>query len=64
MKVGREILRSLGLLEEGIELISCPTCGRTNIDLIRLVSKVEEELKHIKKTLESSDYGLSSKWPR
>ena len=34
VKVGREILRSLGLLEEGIEIISCPTCGRTKIQLM------------------------------
>ncbi len=63
VKVGREILRSLGLLEEGIELISCPTCGRTNIDLIRLVSKVEEELKHIKKPLKVAIMGCPVNGP-
>lgn len=39
VKVGREILKSLDLLKEGIELISCPTCGRTNIDLIQIVNQ-------------------------
>ncbi|NLV88061.1 MAG: flavodoxin-dependent (E)-4-hydroxy-3-methylbut-2-enyl-diphosphate synthase [Tissierellia bacterium] len=52
VKVGREILKSLNLLNEGIELISCPTCGRTNIDLIKIVEEAEKKLaginKHIK----------------
>jgi len=52
VKVGREILKSLGLLKEGLELISCPTCGRTNIDLISIAKEAEEKLvgidKHIK----------------
>ncbi len=40
-----EILRSLGLRHFGPEIISCPTCGRTEIDLISLAAKVEERLK-------------------
>lgn len=52
VKVGRQILKSLNLLNEGIELISCPTCGRTNIDLIKIVEEAEKRLaginKHIK----------------
>ena len=39
VRVGREILKSLNLLEEGIEIISCPTCGRTKIQLIELVEE-------------------------
>ncbi len=42
-----EILRSLGLRERGPEIISCPTCGRTEIHLIRLAEKVEEALRGI-----------------
>ncbi len=38
----KEILRNLGLRREGIELVSCPTCGRTRINLIGLVEKVEK----------------------
>lgn len=45
VKVGREILRSLGLLNEGVEIISCPTCGRTKIKLLNMVEEVEEKLK-------------------
>ena len=37
----REILKTLGLLKGGIEIVSCPTCGRTRIDLVGLANKVE-----------------------
>ena len=36
------LLRSMGLIKEGIEVVSCPTCGRTQIDLISLAQKVEK----------------------
>lgn len=49
VKVGREILKSLHLLDEGIELISCPTCGRTKIDLIQIVNEAEKRLEGINK---------------
>lgn len=39
------ILKTLGLRKGGIEIVSCPTCGRTNIDLIGLASKVEDLVK-------------------
>ncbi len=39
-----EILRSLGLRQRGPEIISCPTCGRTEVDLMNLAAKVEERL--------------------
>ena len=42
--VAKEILKSLGLRREGIEIISCPTCSRTKIDLISLVDEVEKRL--------------------
>ena len=41
------ILRTLGLRKGGIEVVSCPTCGRTQIDLIGLASKVEEMTKDL-----------------
>ncbi|MBC2855948.1 flavodoxin-dependent (E)-4-hydroxy-3-methylbut-2-enyl-diphosphate synthase [Cetobacterium sp. 2A] len=43
IKVAREILKVLGLRDEGVEIISCPTCGRTEIDLIGLTKEVEKE---------------------
>ncbi len=42
VQVAKEILRSLGLKKGGIEIVSCPTCGRTQIDLIGLAGQVEE----------------------
>ncbi len=42
VKSARQILRTLGLRRGGIEVVSCPTCGRTRIDLIGLAAQVEE----------------------
>lgn len=41
LRCARQILRTLGLRSGGVELVSCPTCGRTQIDLIGLAEKVE-----------------------
>ena len=41
IKSAKIILRTLGLRKGGIEVVSCPTCGRTKIDLIGLANKVE-----------------------
>ncbi|HPP30830.1 MAG TPA: flavodoxin-dependent (E)-4-hydroxy-3-methylbut-2-enyl-diphosphate synthase [Soehngenia sp.] len=51
VRVGKEILKSLGLRKEGLTLISCPTCGRTKINLIKLAEEVEKALDHIDKPL-------------
>ncbi|NDV25401.1 flavodoxin-dependent (E)-4-hydroxy-3-methylbut-2-enyl-diphosphate synthase [Desulfovibrio sp. JC010] len=45
--VAWEILRSLGLRERGPEIVSCPTCGRTEIELIDLAQKVEDNLRGV-----------------
>lgn len=45
IKSAKMILKSLGIRDEGIEVISCPTCGRTKIDLISLAGRVEELVK-------------------
>ena len=42
IKCAKLILKTLGLRSGGIEVVSCPTCGRTSIDLIELANKVEE----------------------
>lgn len=44
----REILRSLKLLKGGIEIVSCPTCGRTNVDLIKITEEIEERVRKLK----------------
>ena len=47
----KEILRAAGLRKEGVNIISCPTCGRTSIDLIGLVNKVDEALRDCPKNI-------------
>ncbi len=47
VKVGLNILRSLGLKRSGIELISCPGCGRLEIDLVKLVKEIERRVEGI-----------------
>ncbi len=47
----RDILKVSGVRREGPELISCPTCGRTRIDLISLAEEVEERLKSVDKPI-------------
>ncbi len=47
----KDILKAAGLRKEGVNIISCPTCGRTQIDLIGLVNQVDEALKACEKPL-------------
>ena len=49
VEVGKEILRSLGLAQRSIEIISCPTCGRLEVDLFKITAELETALKGIKK---------------
>jgi (E)-4-hydroxy-3-methylbut-2-enyl-diphosphate synthase len=45
VKVGLELLRSLGLREPGPNVISCPTCGRIQVDVMSVVQEIETELE-------------------
>lgn len=45
VSAGIDILKSLGLRKKGVNFVSCPTCGRTQIDLINLAKKVEEKFR-------------------
>jgi (E)-4-hydroxy-3-methylbut-2-enyl-diphosphate synthase len=51
VRVAYEILKSLGIREKGANIISCPTCGRCEIDIRGLASKVENRLRNSKKPL-------------
>lgn len=51
VETAKQILKAIGLRKEGVNLISCPTCGRTRIDLIGLANQVEAALKNCKKNL-------------
>ena len=57
VKVGIEILKSLGYIDDGIKFVSCPTCGRTQINLIAIASEVEKRLEHCKKNIKIAIMG-------
>jgi (E)-4-hydroxy-3-methylbut-2-enyl-diphosphate synthase len=63
VRVGISILRALGLRKEGIEVVSCPTCGRTRIDLIGLAQRVESAVKDIDKELKIAVMGCAVNGP-
>lgn len=63
IKVGKEILKACGLRNFGIELVACPTCGRTNINLIELAKKAEEILKSIDKPVKVAIMGCAVNGP-
>jgi (E)-4-hydroxy-3-methylbut-2-enyl-diphosphate synthase len=49
VEVGKEILRSLNLASRTVELIACPTCGRIEVDLFKIMGELEEKLANVKK---------------
>ena len=59
----RDILKAAGLRRDGPDLISCPTCGRTRIDLISLASEVEERLKRVDKPITVAVMGCAVNGP-
>ena len=63
VKVGREILRSLGIDKAGVEFISCPTCGRCKIDLINTANIIEEKLAGCKKNIKVAIMGCAVNGP-
>ena len=57
VKVGFEILKSLGLRHRGVTIISCPSCARQGFDVIKTVTSLEERLAHITTSLSLSIIG-------
>jgi len=57
INVAYQILQSLGLRRKGVEIVSCPTCGRIEVNLPEVVKKVEEKLKDIKQPLKVAIMG-------
>ena len=51
VKVGKDILRSLNLLNDKIKIVSCPTCGRCNINLIEIANEVEDKIQDLNKDI-------------
>jgi (E)-4-hydroxy-3-methylbut-2-enyl-diphosphate synthase len=63
VKVGKQILKSLGLRQGGIELISCPTCGRCQINLVEIARAVEEQLPATDESLKVAVMGCTVNGP-
>ena len=57
ISVAKEILKALGYRKEGIEFVSCPTCGRTEINLIKIAEEVENRLKGLNKNIKVAVMG-------
>lgn len=60
---GKDILKALDLRREGIDLISCPTCARTKVDLIEIVNKAEERIYELDKNLKVAIMGCAVNGP-
>ena len=60
---GFEILKALGLNQNGVTVVSCPTCGRTRINLIGLANQVEQRLKGCKKNIKVAVMGCAVNGP-
>ncbi len=63
VKVGRQLLKALGLRDAGIEIISCPTCGRCTSDLISTVERVEKEVSNMDGNLKVAIMGCEVNGP-
>ena len=57
IKVAKEMLKALGLRKGGLEFVSCPTCGRTQIKLIEIANEVEKRLEGINKDIKVAVMG-------
>lgn len=59
----KDILKAIGVRDEGVRIVSCPTCGRTNIDLISLANQVEEKLRDCQKPITVAVMGCAVNGP-
>jgi len=59
ISVAKDILSFMGIKKYGVNIISCPTCGRTKIDIIRLVSEIENRTKNINKNIDIAVMGCA-----
>lgn len=63
VKAGKEILKSLGLRTDGIELISCPTCARTKVNLFEIVEEAQKRFETMNKNLKVAIMGCPVNGP-
>jgi (E)-4-hydroxy-3-methylbut-2-enyl-diphosphate synthase len=63
VKVGWQILKSLQIRKHGVEFISCPTCGRTQVNMLPIAEKVEKEMEKIDKNIKVTVMGCAVNGP-
>ena len=63
VKAGKQILRALGLRKDGVEITSCPTCARANIDVIKIVEEIENKTERINKPIHVAVMGCAVNGP-
>jgi (E)-4-hydroxy-3-methylbut-2-enyl-diphosphate synthase len=63
VRVGYEILKSLGLRQRGVNFVSCPTCGRCQINLIKVAEEVERRLQGVDKRITVAVMGCAVNGP-
>ena len=63
VRAGIELLKAMGFRKKGVELISCPTCGRTRIDLIGIANEVEKRLAGCSKNIKVAVMGCAVNGP-
>ena len=63
VRVGYTILKSLGLRQRGVNFVSCPTCGRCQINLIKVAEEIEQRLQKVDKTITVAVMGCAVNGP-
>ena len=63
VRVGYEILKSLGLRQRGVNFVSCPTCGRCQINLVKVAEEVERQLQGVDKRITVAVMGCAVNGP-
>lgn len=63
IRVAKTILRTLGLMKEGVEIISCPTCGRCQLDLYSIAKAVEEKVQNLELPISVAIMGCAVNGP-
>ncbi len=63
VRVGYEILKAMELTYHGVSVISCPTCGRTDIDVVKIAGEIEEQTRQIKQPLTVAIMGCEVNGP-
>ncbi|NLY42500.1 MAG: flavodoxin-dependent (E)-4-hydroxy-3-methylbut-2-enyl-diphosphate synthase [Clostridiaceae bacterium] len=63
VKTAIQILKSLGLREKGVEIISCPTCGRCGIDLVGIANEIEKRVSNVDKNIKIAVMGCAVNGP-